>query len=66
MAFLFKLETTDGTPADPPTLSTAVPDWRPGDAIPVGRRSLRVVDVRAGDPGEAILVVEEVGRPTTT
>jgi hypothetical protein len=24
MAFLFKLETSDGKPADPPTLSTAV------------------------------------------
>jgi hypothetical protein len=39
MAFLFKLETTDGAPADPPTLNTAVPNWRPGDIIPpaVGR-----------------------------
>jgi len=29
MAFLFKLETTDGVPADPPTLSSAVPNGRP-------------------------------------
>jgi hypothetical protein len=29
-AFTFKLELADGTPADPPTLKTAVPDWRPG------------------------------------
>jgi hypothetical protein len=28
MAFLFKLETTDGVPAEPPTLSTAVPNWK--------------------------------------
>jgi hypothetical protein len=26
MAFLFKLETTDGAPADPPTLAVAVPN----------------------------------------
>ena len=25
MAFLFKLETADGAPAEPPTLATAVP-----------------------------------------
>ena len=38
MAFLFKLETTDGAPAEPPTLATAVPNWRSGDEIPLGRR----------------------------
>jgi hypothetical protein len=26
--FLFKLETVDGEPADPPTLSAAVPNWQ--------------------------------------
>lgn len=30
MAFTHKLEKKDGTPADPPTLHTAVPNWRPG------------------------------------
>lgn len=44
--FLFKLETEDGTPAEPSTLSAAVPNWRPGDAIYLGRRTLRVVGVR--------------------
>jgi hypothetical protein len=29
-AFLYRLEQEDGTPADPPTLKTAVPDWRSG------------------------------------
>jgi hypothetical protein len=28
-----------GTPADPPTFETAVPTWRPGDTIPLGRRN---------------------------
>jgi hypothetical protein len=40
MAFLFRLETRDGTPAEPPTLTTAVPNWRPGDTIPLGHRTL--------------------------
>jgi hypothetical protein len=30
MAFCFKLERKDGTPADPPTLKAAVPVWRAG------------------------------------
>ena len=46
-AFLYSLEQEDGTPADAPTLKTAVPDWRPGDTIPLGReRTLRVVETR--------------------
>jgi hypothetical protein len=28
MAFLFRLELADGTPADPPKLDAAVPNWR--------------------------------------
>jgi hypothetical protein len=50
MAFLFKLETTDGVPAEPPTLSTAVPNWRSGDTIPLGHKMLRVVGIRATTP----------------
>ena len=50
MAFLFSLETADGAPAEPPTLTSAVPNWRAGDTIPLGRsRTLRVVDVRDDD-----------------
>jgi hypothetical protein len=62
-AFTFKLELADGTPADPPTLKAAVPDWRPGDMIPLGRgRTLRVLDIQLrenadGDP-VPVLVVE--------
>ena len=61
MAFLFKLETTDGVPAEPPTLSSAVPNWRPGDVIPLGRKALRVVGIRDDDADQPpVLVVEEV------
>jgi hypothetical protein len=54
MAFTFKLKQENGTPADPPRLDTAVPNWRAGDTIPLGRdRILRVVDVRPGrEPDE--------------
>jgi hypothetical protein len=60
--FSFKLEDPDGTPADPPTLRAAVPNWRPGDTIALNAsRSVRVVDVRADDPDEPpVLVVEDV------
>ena len=57
MAFTFKLETPDGAAADPPTLQTVAPQWRRGDTIPLGRRTLRVADVRHED---AVLVVEDV------
>jgi hypothetical protein len=50
--FLFKLETEDGTPAEPPSLSSAVPNWRPGDTIPLGRRTLRVVGMRDDEADE--------------
>jgi hypothetical protein len=61
MAFYFRLEHEDGTPADPPTLHTAVPNWRPGDTIPLGHRTLRVVGLRDEDADQpAMLVVEDV------
>jgi hypothetical protein len=48
--FHFKLELKDGTPADPPAFAAAVPNWKPGDTIPLGAgRSLRVVEVREGE-----------------
>jgi hypothetical protein len=57
---LFRLETTDGAPAEPPTLTSAVPDWRPGDTIPLGRKTLRVVGVRDEEVDHPpVLVVEE-------
>ena len=61
MAFTFKLEHPDGTPADPPTLRSAVPDWAIGDKIPFGpgRPALLVVGIRnATNPThQALLVV---------
>jgi hypothetical protein len=59
--FLFKLETTGGLPAEPPMLSSAVPNWSPWDVIALGRgRALRVVEIR-DDEADAppVLVVEE-------
>jgi hypothetical protein len=63
MAFIFRLEHEDGTPADPPTLDTAVPIWRSGDTIPLGRdKTFRVIEVRPGSvPDDSpVLVVETV------
>jgi hypothetical protein len=58
MAFTFKLEHEDGRPADPPTLHTAVPNWRAGDTIPLGAdRTLRVIEIRPGKDAD-VLVVE--------
>jgi len=63
MAFLFRLETADGTPADPSKLQSAVPNWRAGDTIPLGARTLRVVDVHYDEADEAsVLVVEDMAR----
>ena len=60
MAFLCKLETEDGAPAEPPSLATAVPNWRSGDEIPSGKRTLPVVRIRDNDADEPpVLVVEE-------
>jgi hypothetical protein len=58
MAFTYRLEKEDGTPADPPVLHTAIPTWHAGDTIPLGAgRILRVVETRfAGE--EPVLVVE--------
>ena len=60
MAFLFKLETTDGVPAEPPRLSSAVPNWKAGDIIPLGPKALRVVGIRDVYADQApVLIVEE-------
>jgi hypothetical protein len=59
MAFLFRLETKNGLPAEPPTLSSAVPNWRAGDTIALGGRTLRVVGIRDDDADTPpVLVVE--------
>jgi hypothetical protein len=49
MAFTFTLEHEDGSPAEPSTYKTAVPNWDSGDTIPLASgRTLRVVEVRPG------------------
>jgi hypothetical protein len=58
--FLFRLETTDGTPAEPATFSAAVPNWREGDTLHFGKRTLRVVGRRDDDAEQPpVLVVED-------
>jgi hypothetical protein len=58
--FLFRLETVDGAAVDPPTLEAAVPNWKAGDTIPLGRTTLRVVAVRDDDADQPpVLIVEE-------
>jgi hypothetical protein len=58
--FLFRLETPDGAPAEPPTFDTATPNWRPGDVIPLGKRTLRVIGKRDNDADQPpVLIVEE-------
>ena len=60
-ALTFELRWADGTPADPPKLTTVAPSWRTGDTIPLGRRTLRVLDVEDGDlENPMVLVVEDV------
>jgi hypothetical protein len=67
MAFLFTLEHEDGTPADPATLKTAAPNWRTGDTIPLGGRTLRVVDIRDDDADQPpVLVVEDLPGAATS
>ena len=60
--FLFRLETEDGSPAEPPTLSSAVPNWREGDTIHLGKRAA-VVALRDedGDTPPALVVEPIVG-----
>jgi hypothetical protein len=61
MAFLYRLETTEGMPVEPATFATAVPNWRPGDTIPLGGSTLRVVEIRDDDADSPpVLVVETV------
>jgi hypothetical protein len=59
--FRFRLETVEGEPADPPTLSAAVPNWSVGDTIHLGGRTLRVVGHRDDDADKPpVLVVEDL------
>jgi hypothetical protein len=58
--FLFRLETSDGVAADPPTLEAAVPNWTAGDTIHVGKKTLRVIGKRDDDGDQPpVLIVED-------
>ena len=64
--FLFRLETEDGAPAEPPTLSSAVPNWGAGDTIHLGKRTLRVIGKRDDDGDQPpVLVVEDIAGSDT-
>jgi hypothetical protein len=39
----------EGTPAEPPMARFAVPNWSPGDTIPFGYKTLRLVGIRDDD-----------------
>lgn len=56
MSFTFKLEHQDGSHADPSELKTAVPNC---DTIPLGGRTLRVIDIRDDDADQAPALVVE-------
>jgi hypothetical protein len=61
MAFIFKLEHEDGTPADPPTLHTAAPNWSPWRHDPAQpRQDLVVIEIRPGrsEGDNPVLVVK--------
>ena len=59
--YRFRLERTDGSPADPPTYRSLVASWHQGDEIPlVPGRTLRVLGVRDDDADQPpVLVVED-------
>jgi hypothetical protein len=66
--FLFRLETVDGSPAQPSSLESAVPNWAPGDMITLSRsRQLRVVELRDDDADRPpLLIVEDVAEGATS
>jgi hypothetical protein len=54
------LQRADGSPAEPRTLEAAVPNWRAGDVISLGRRQLRVIGKRDDDADQPpVLIVED-------
>jgi hypothetical protein len=62
MTYHFRLQRTDGSPADPPTLRSTVLSWHQGDTIPLSaERTLRVLGVRDDDADQPpVLIVEDL------
>ena len=59
--FLFRLETVEGEPAEPPSFSAIAPKWEVGDRIYFGHKTVVVVGRRDDDADQApVLVVEDV------
>jgi hypothetical protein len=60
MAFPFRLQTADGASAEPPTLTSAVPNWRPAtrSRSAAGRCEWYTSATRGRQP--PVLVVEDV------
>ena len=58
----FRLQRTDGSPADPPTFRSSTLNWRQGDKVYLtGERTLRVLGVRDDDADQPpALVVEDL------
>jgi hypothetical protein len=66
--YQFRLQRTDGSPADPPTYRSSTLNSRQGDEIPLtAERTLRVLSVRDDDADQPpALVVEDLPRAATT
>jgi hypothetical protein len=64
----FRLQRTDGSPADPATYRSSVLVWRQGDTIPLNaERTLRVLGVRDEDADQPpVLVVEDLPGTATS
>jgi hypothetical protein len=62
--FRYQLIGLDGLPVDPPTFTTATPDWRPGHVVVVvpGVTEFRVVGTSVADRDDVngALIVERV------
>jgi hypothetical protein len=60
--YQFRLQRTDGSPADPLTFRSSTLNWRPGDKIYLtGERTLRVLGIRDDDADQPpALVVEDL------
>ena len=64
----FRLQRTDGSPADPPTYRSSTLTWRQGDKIYLtGERTLRVLGVRDDDADQPpALIVEDLPGSATS
>jgi hypothetical protein len=66
--YSFRLQRTDGKPADPPTYRSLVLTWKQGEIIELGGgRRLRVLGVRDDDADQPpVLVVEDLPGSATS